>query len=157
AAGDAAESFAPIIAHTQSGGRLVDPIVIFGIYKQSGKVKRPGNNVLAGIDFCPRFPHVIRAEERALSRFHDRINPARTRASDSDSYTAELAFRQALCQLLPGSASVVAPEQAASRTARRKIVRSPAELPHCRINDIGVLRVDGYGGTARVVVHKQDL
>ncbi len=106
----------------------------------------------------PRCAAVDGAEHAAFMRLDDRINDARIRSRNRDPHFAERPLREprAIGNLGPVRSAVDRFIQRAAGTAAGKLPRRSVHLPHRRVNDVRVFRVDHHVIRAGLCVNVQD-
>src|SRR5215471_19659628 len=94
------KALSAVLADNQRPIRLKQPVWVFGINNQVGKVERTPDHPLTFIAFLPRRAAVVRNKQCALWRFDKRVNALRFRGCDPYRQTSIRFFRESFISLL---------------------------------------------------------
>ncbi len=146
------EGLAAVRAHRQRIARFIDGLVVRGIDDEMGEVERPHLDVERRVDLPPALADVVRTVEGRLLRLDQGIDDARPRRRHGHRDPPLVAGRQAFLERPPGLAAVGRLVEAAPLAAGAERPGGAPELPHARVEDRRILRIDGEIGAAGVGV-----
>ena len=122
------------------------------IDEQVAEIKRAHGDEQRTIAFFPVLAEIVRAVQGRFFCFHNSIDHIRPRRRNLHGDASELAFRQAVLQLLPTFATILAAIQTTARAAGFEEPRPAPELPHAGVENIRVLRIHRQGCAACCLV-----
>ena len=153
------EGLAPVrrLPHVQVQHVAGVRVLRVGVYV--GVVPRPLQQVAVVVDVLPRIAAVVRPVQPPLLGLDDRPDPPRLGGRGSDADPPLGAFRQSLVagDVGPGVAPVRRLVETAVRPAARELEGLPQRLPHGRVHDAGVRRVQRQVDCAGLVALVQHL
>src|SRR5713226_576478 len=154
---EAFERFAAVVRTEKPGVRDVHFVRILGVGPNVGEIPGALAKTMIVVDQRPVGAAVIAAVETALLGLNERVNNIRIGTGNRHADFSERALGHAVAfDALPGSAVVVRTVEAVLVAATVERPRSAVAFPHCREEDVGILRIENDVDAAGAVIEVEN-